>query len=100
MLSGTVKAGVYTVAQVAGHTGEGEATANAGVTYVVTVEGVSPNKSLQGQWEMLPVSLNARLELVRNSDEKVIAKFEFSHEIWQGWTGDKHLLISQPANPR
>ena len=68
--------------------------------WVVTVEGVSPNKSLQGQWEMLPVSLNARLELVRNSDEKVIAKFEFSHEIWQGWTGDKHLLISQPANPR
>ena len=48
---------------------------------------------------MNPVSLNATLKLVRDSDEKVIADFAFSHVIWQGWTGTKHVLISQPANP-
>jgi len=99
-LSGTVKAGVYAVAQVAGYTGEGEAYASAGVSYTVTPAGTSPNKRLEGQWKMLPVSLNATLKLVRDRDGKIIADTQFSQNIWSGWTQTpKTVLITQPANP-
>jgi hypothetical protein len=99
-LSGTVKAGVYAVAQFPGYTGEGEAFASAGVSYTVTVEGASPNKTLEGQWKILPVSLNATLKLVRDSDDRVIHDTQFSQNIWSGWTQTpKTVLVGQPANP-
>lgn len=99
-LSGEVKAGVYAVAQVAGYTGEGEAYASAGVSYNVTVEGTSPNRSLMGQWQIMPVSLNAELKLVRDSDQWVAAQIQVSRNIWDGWTQTpKTVLIGEPANP-
>jgi hypothetical protein len=55
---------------------------------------------MMGQWEIMPVSFNVELEVVRDSDGEVMHKYEFSYDIWDGWTQDpKTVLIGQPPNP-
>jgi hypothetical protein len=99
-VNGDLKVGVYAVAQVAGYTGEGEAGVTAGISYTVTVEGVSPNRKIMGEFAVQPVTLNAELKLVRDSDGESIASFSFSQVIWDGWTQNpKTVLYGQPANP-
>ena len=99
-LTGMFKVGVFAFAELAGYEGTGEANADVSASYSISTTGVSPNKKVEGWFSIGAVSLTAQFELIRESDDVVLATANFSETIYDGWVQNpKTLLVDQPQNP-
>ena len=96
-IDGDIEAGVYAYANLLGYKASAKGGVTAGVQFVVTTEGDSPNQELKGQFTMKAVSLVGHFSLKNEqTDEDVFSPFEMTFDLWDGWQGDKMTIIKQP----